>query len=91
MAVKAARLEVSTKAFIGAAGVAPMVGAYPQTLSEADHDGCYCFRWLGCTQVAPALIPRKAGDKVKTDSSDSTGFPLVTSRRGAYPEAVSLL
>ena len=33
----------AAKACSNAAGVAPMVGAYPQALSEADHDGSYSF------------------------------------------------
>jgi hypothetical protein len=44
--VAVARLEVSTKAYCNAAGVA-LVGAYPQTLNEADHDGSYAICRFG--------------------------------------------
>src|SRR5512132_941935 len=138
-AIEVARLEVRLRRVATLTGVVPMVGAYPQALSEADHDGSYTFRRLGRTQeddlgrasrcgsegrcsvlrhdcehdtlrslcrklskdgrplhfcyeagpcgygvqrqltrlghrcdvVAPALIPRKVGDKVKTDRRDA--------------------
>src|SRR5512132_967783 len=48
--VEVARLEVSLRCVATLTGIAPMVGAYPQALNKADHDGSYSFRRLGRTQ-----------------------------------------
>jgi transposase len=51
-------------------------GATPVFASEAGPGGYWLYRYLirrglSCTVVAPSLIPRKAGDRVKTDRRDA--------------------